>query len=154
MPALPPTCANCGSPLSDAQGICPRCDPALTYPHGDPTSGRYPCPHCQARFDTPMTGLYPPNPPWYRPQAPVCQCPHCGTFLKDRASQPMLSLKEQVLAFSVLLFSGLIRLPQINTIRILLAIALFTAAYRRHRRRMTTLTDDERYVALDTRPSL
>lgn len=80
----PPVCEGCGAHLSAPDAICAHCEIELADRSTDTSVGRHQCPHCQARFETPLRVLWPASAPWWRFQVHKPRCPHCSSLLRDR----------------------------------------------------------------------
>jgi hypothetical protein len=141
-------CARCGAVLASPDSVCERCDReldapvVLAAPKLDPTVGRYCCPCCSGRFDSPDRVPYPENGPWYRYQTPTPQCPHCGCWLRDRASNylPLWIYWGYLFLFGSQGVSG--RFMALTVGAICLGVHLFF--YTRNRRK------EYRYAAMST----
>jgi len=88
-------CERCGAALAAPGAVCEQCDRdlAIAGQKCETTVGKYRCPECACKFHEPVVVLYPERAPWYRLQYAKPKCPHCGCWLRDRASsftEPLL----------------------------------------------------------------
>lgn len=110
------------------------------------SNGRYRCPGCGNRFDTPTPYRVAP---WYRVQAQKLRCPHCQAFLRDRKvlSSPRQSL---VLAgvFFLLIVSAFFRLPTAASIAVvsLLVFVWVVELVQWWRANAAVKNEEERYA--------
>jgi DNA-directed RNA polymerase subunit RPC12/RpoP len=137
-------CSNCGAALDSPDSICLRCDPELQPPNRDPNIGKYRCPSCSCRFDSPIFTLWPPTAKWYVPQGSRLTCPHCGKHLRDRrvVERTPIELGVAVLIVVASLFSPW----RPGTQYVLLIVILAVELLRTWRAKQSVAHAEERYA--------
>jgi uncharacterized paraquat-inducible protein A len=142
-------CERCGTLLPAIDAVCPRCDRELATPEPSPPAGTYRCPACDARFDRPTPTLRPRQAPWYRPQFPAIQCPHCATELRDR-KRVHHSVRELALFWLALVAADFS--PWRPYAQIAVAVVFFAVELRRWLRvRSASIPEAERFAIEDAR---